>query len=207
RPTELPAPSTPSARPMPTEPPRLRSTLAPKAEPSSSLRITAATPTRPAAEPKTSTGISTAQPDCPHRIISAGRVTSASDKCVKERRKTNDDDIIWSLGTLGFEEYVEPVKIYLNNYRERTKYNNMEPDAVDFFGECMNSPRNGRTPLANEIYEQMVAEKERELEEGEAQKSPSKIVADSLSQISHSSTFLPNIGVCLNASNLCGGTF
>ncbi|XP_020396802.1 uncharacterized protein [Zea mays] len=71
----------------------------------------------------------------------------------------------------------------------------MEPDAVDFFGECMNSPRNGRTPLANEIYEQMVAEKERELEEGEAQKSPSKIVADSLSQISRSSTFLPNIGV------------
>ncbi|PWZ45828.1 Structural maintenance of chromosomes protein 3 [Zea mays] len=43
--------------------------------------------------------------------------------------------------------------------------------------------------------EQMVAEKERELEEGEAQKSPSKIVADSLSQISRSSTFLPNIGV------------
>ncbi|XP_020400198.1 nuclear transcription factor Y subunit B-4-like [Zea mays] len=38
---------------------------------------------------------------------------------VKERRKTiNDDDIIWSLGTLGFEEYVEPLKIYLNNYRE-----------------------------------------------------------------------------------------
>ena len=41
----------------------------------------------------------------------------------------------------------------------------------------------------------MVAEKEREPEEGEAQKSPSKIVADNLSQISRSSTFLPNIGV------------
>jgi len=41
----------------------------------------------------------------------------------------------------------------------------------------------------------MVAEKEREPEEGEAQKSPSKIVADSLSQISRSSTFLPNIGI------------
>ena len=41
----------------------------------------------------------------------------------------------------------------------------------------------------------MVAEKEREPEEGEAQNSPSKIVADSLSQISRSSTFLPNIGV------------
>ena len=41
----------------------------------------------------------------------------------------------------------------------------------------------------------MVAEKAREPEEGEAPKSPSKIVADSLSQISRSSTFLPNIGV------------
>jgi len=40
----------------------------------------------------------------------------------------------------------------------------------------------------------MVVEKERE-PEGEAQKSPSKIVADSWSQISCSSTFLTNIGV------------
>ncbi|XP_066358370.1 uncharacterized protein [Miscanthus floridulus] len=43
--------------------------------------------------------------------------------------------------------------------------------------------------------EQMVAEKEKEPEEGEEQKSPSKIVANYLSQISRSSTFLPNIGV------------
>ena len=41
----------------------------------------------------------------------------------------------------------------------------------------------------------MVAEKEREPEEGEAQKSPSTIVAESLSHISRSSTFLLNIGV------------
>jgi DNA anti-recombination protein RmuC len=41
----------------------------------------------------------------------------------------------------------------------------------------------------------MVAEKEREPEEGEAQKSPTQIVADSLSQISPASTFLPNMGV------------
>ena len=41
----------------------------------------------------------------------------------------------------------------------------------------------------------MVVEKAREPEEGEAPKSPSKIVADSLSQINRSSTFLPNIGV------------
>ena len=41
----------------------------------------------------------------------------------------------------------------------------------------------------------MVAEKNREPEEGEAKKSPSKIVDEILSQISRSSTFLPNIGV------------
>jgi len=41
----------------------------------------------------------------------------------------------------------------------------------------------------------MVAEKNREPEEGEAQKSPCKHVDESLSQISRSSTFLPNIGV------------
>ncbi|XP_020398603.1 nuclear transcription factor Y subunit B-4 [Zea mays] len=56
--------------------------------------------------------------ECVSEFISF--ITSeASDKCVKERRKTiNGDDIIWSLGTLGFEEYVEPLKIYLNNYQE-----------------------------------------------------------------------------------------
>lgn len=35
---------------------------------------------------------------------------------------------------------------------QRQKYNNMDPDPVDFFGECMTSAKNGRTPLANEIY-------------------------------------------------------
>ena len=35
---------------------------------------------------------------------------------------------------------------------QRPKYNNTYPDPIDFFGECMNSPQNGRTPLANEIF-------------------------------------------------------
>lgn len=38
---------------------------------------------------------------------------------MKEKRKTiNGDDLIWSMGTLGFEEYVEPLKLYLKLYRE-----------------------------------------------------------------------------------------
>ncbi|XP_043722248.1 nuclear transcription factor Y subunit B-1-like [Telopea speciosissima] len=43
----------------------------------------------------------------------------ASDKCHKEKRKTvNGDDICWALGTLGFDDYAEPLKRYLHRYRE-----------------------------------------------------------------------------------------
>ncbi|XP_061344434.1 nuclear transcription factor Y subunit B-8-like [Gastrolobium bilobum] len=43
----------------------------------------------------------------------------ASDKCQKEKRKTiNGDDLLWAMTTLGFENYVGPLKVYLNNYRE-----------------------------------------------------------------------------------------
>lgn len=43
----------------------------------------------------------------------------ASDKCQKEKRKTvNGDDLLWAMGTLGFEDYIEPLKVYLHKYRE-----------------------------------------------------------------------------------------
>lgn len=43
----------------------------------------------------------------------------ASDKCQREKRKTiNGDDIIWAITTLGFDDYVEPLKTYLVKYRE-----------------------------------------------------------------------------------------
>ncbi|XP_044973927.1 nuclear transcription factor Y subunit B-4-like [Hordeum vulgare subsp. vulgare] len=56
--------------------------------------------------------------ECVSEFISF--ITSeASDKCMKDKRKTiNGDDLIWSIGTLGFEDYVEPLKLYLNLYRE-----------------------------------------------------------------------------------------
>ncbi|KAE8820332.1 hypothetical protein D1007_01761 [Hordeum vulgare] len=56
--------------------------------------------------------------ECVSEFISF--ITSeASDKCMKENRKTiNGNDLIWSMGTLGFEDYVEPLKVYLKLYRE-----------------------------------------------------------------------------------------
>ncbi|KAK3019431.1 hypothetical protein RJ639_004149 [Escallonia herrerae] len=43
----------------------------------------------------------------------------ASDKCQREKRKTiNGDDLLWAMTTLGFENYVATLKVYLNKYRE-----------------------------------------------------------------------------------------
>uniref|UniRef100_A0A0D9V9Y7 Transcription factor CBF/NF-Y/archaeal histone domain-containing protein n=1 Tax=Leersia perrieri TaxID=77586 RepID=A0A0D9V9Y7_9ORYZ len=43
----------------------------------------------------------------------------ASDKCHKEKRKTvNGDDVCWAFSALGFDDYVDPMRRYLNKYRE-----------------------------------------------------------------------------------------
>ena len=45
--------------------------------------------------------------------------SEASDKCKKEKRKTiNGEDILWAMSTLGFDEYIEPLKTYLGKYRQ-----------------------------------------------------------------------------------------
>lgn len=30
----------------------------------------------------------------------------------------NGDDLLWPMTTLGFEDYIDPLKVYLNRYRE-----------------------------------------------------------------------------------------
>eukprot|EP00270_Netrium_digitus_P013256 TRINITY_DN4378_c0_g1_i3.p1 TRINITY_DN4378_c0_g1~~TRINITY_DN4378_c0_g1_i3.p1 ORF type:complete len:183 (-),score=32.80 TRINITY_DN4378_c0_g1_i3:253-801(-) len=56
--------------------------------------------------------------ECVSEFISF--ITSeASDKCQREKRKTiNGDDLLWAMSTLGFEDYVDPLKVYLHKYRE-----------------------------------------------------------------------------------------
>jgi nuclear transcription Y subunit beta len=49
----------------------------------------------------------------------SNKICRASDKCQREKRKTiNGDDLVWAMGILGFEEYGEPLKLYLHKYRE-----------------------------------------------------------------------------------------
>uniref|UniRef100_A0A7N0V5A7 Transcription factor CBF/NF-Y/archaeal histone domain-containing protein n=1 Tax=Kalanchoe fedtschenkoi TaxID=63787 RepID=A0A7N0V5A7_KALFE len=56
--------------------------------------------------------------ECTSEFISF--ITSeASDKCQKKKRKTiNGDDILWAMSLLGFEEYIEPLRVYLAKYRK-----------------------------------------------------------------------------------------
>ncbi|XP_042020021.1 nuclear transcription factor Y subunit B-7-like [Salvia splendens] len=64
----------------------------------------------------------------------------ASDKCQREKRKTiNGDDILWAITTLGFEDYVNPLKIYLAKYR-------------DIEGEKLNVPK--QQPLEQQQQQQ-----------------------------------------------------
>ncbi|XP_022228053.1 nuclear transcription factor Y subunit B-4 [Drosophila obscura] len=48
--------------------------------------------------------------------------SEAIERSVAENRKTvNGDDLIAAFGSLGFDNYVEPLQIYLNKYRESNK--------------------------------------------------------------------------------------
>jgi len=59
--------------------------------------------------------------ECVSEFISF--ITSeASDRCQAEKRKTiNGEDILFAMSTLGFDNYVEPLKLYLQKYRESMK--------------------------------------------------------------------------------------
>lgn len=56
---------------------------------------------------------------CPARPCAASPASTATDKCIQEKRKTiTGEDILWAMQSLGFDSYVEPLKLYLQRYRE-----------------------------------------------------------------------------------------
>lgn len=59
--------------------------------------------------------------ECVSEFISF--ITSeASERCQNEKRKTiNGEDILYAMCTLGFDNYVDPLTLYLHKYRETTK--------------------------------------------------------------------------------------
>ena len=51
-------------------------------------------------------------------------VTSeASDRCLQEKRKTiNGEDILLAMSSLGFDSYIEPLRVFLAKVRDASKY-------------------------------------------------------------------------------------
>mmetsp|Transcript_25921 Transcript_25921/g.60203 ORF Transcript_25921/g.60203 Transcript_25921/m.60203 type:complete len:137 (-) Transcript_25921:125-535(-) len=69
--------------------------------------------------------------ECVSEFISF--ITSeASDKCLQEKRKTiNGEDLLWAMSTLGFDKYVEPLKLYLSKYREAVRGDKPDKRGMD----------------------------------------------------------------------------
>ncbi|KAL4185708.1 hypothetical protein AMTRI_Chr10g232050 [Amborella trichopoda] len=45
--------------------------------------------------------------------------SEANDRCQREQRKTiTAEDVLWAMNKLGFDDYVEPLNLYLQKYRE-----------------------------------------------------------------------------------------
>lgn len=43
----------------------------------------------------------------------------ANDRCQREQRKTiTAEDVLWGMSKLGFDDYIEPMTLYLNRYRD-----------------------------------------------------------------------------------------
>merc|ERR1711915_504520 len=70
--------------------------------------------------------------ECVSEFISF--ITSeAAERCQQEKRKTiNGEDILFALSTLGFDPYVEPLKLYLTKYRGSIKGDkSLDQDGLD----------------------------------------------------------------------------
>ncbi|XWS19274.1 hypothetical protein CRYUN_Cryun31cG0001600 [Craigia yunnanensis] len=43
----------------------------------------------------------------------------ANERCQREQRKTiTAEDVLWAMSKLGFDDYIEPLTVYLHRYRE-----------------------------------------------------------------------------------------
>jgi len=80
--------------------------------------------------------------------------SEASDRCQQEKRKTvNGEDILWAMQSLGFDNYCEPLKIYLNKYREvccllvSSAFATLSPPFVCPRGEVWGGPRREETVM------------------------------------------------------------
>jgi nuclear transcription Y subunit beta len=95
--------------------------------------------------------------ECVSEFISF--ITSeAAERCSQEKRKTiNGEDILYAMSTLGFDNYVEPLKIFLQKYRDVSKCDRL-PSTSGGASSNMSVSQNTLTLNAGQSYDQAVAE-------------------------------------------------
>jgi nuclear transcription Y subunit beta len=82
--------------------------------------------------------------ECVSEFISF--ITSeAAERCALEKRKTiNGEDILYAMGALGFDNYLEPLKIFLQKYRDMSKCDRSTfGDVTDSLNEELYAAHNG----------------------------------------------------------------
>ncbi|KNE62220.1 hypothetical protein AMAG_07460 [Allomyces macrogynus ATCC 38327] len=86
-------------------------------------------------------------------------VTSeASDRCQQEKRKTiNGEDILWAMQNLGFDNYAEAMKVYLQKYREQQQQKNGRGKSQDA-GDQGAEGESAEPHADDEYFEQHVPE-------------------------------------------------
>merc|ERR1712154_514775 len=93
--------------------------------------------------------------ECVSEFISF--ITSeASERCQAEKRKTiNGEDILFAMSTLGFDNYVEPLKLYLQKYREAMKGDKGQGAEGTFEEGMVHDVSDGTTLLATSTLQQI----------------------------------------------------
>merc|ERR1712150_163908 len=93
--------------------------------------------------------------ECVSEFISF--ITSeASERCQAEKRKTiNGEDILFAMSTLGFDNYVEPLKLYLQKYREAMKGDKGQGAEGTFEDNMVHDVSDGTTLLATSTLQQI----------------------------------------------------
>lgn len=65
----------------------------------------------------------------------------------------NGEDILWAMQNLGFDNYIEPLKVFLQKYRESSKsltMDNENDESVNQSDESFNKWNNGGGAMYNQ---------------------------------------------------------
>lgn len=86
--------------------------------------------------------------ECASEFISF--ITSeAAERCLKEKRKTvTGEDILFAMATLGFDNYIEPLKNFLTKYKENVKGEKVSEEGIVSLSGSYSDPLQQLTQLS-----------------------------------------------------------